>query len=167
MLRLYVHCQSFWFTFWKTENPLLTLLSLYARVLMIGFMSLRLVTTQQRSRRTTAGRDSRTQRKVGRGGEMPREDCKGPHQFTVCLITLQLLLYSDTCFLLFDDGMIWSHAYVITTDVLMVTGNCGIFMLNTNIFKHLSIKQIIAICEVLKKWIDGLLCSVILKFLRT
>ena len=73
---------------------------------MIGFMSLRLVTMQQRSRRTTAGRDSRTERKVGRVGEMPGEDCKGPHQFTVCLITLQLLLYLGTCFLLFDDGMI-------------------------------------------------------------
>ena len=151
----------------KDRKSSLTLLSLYARVLLIGFMSLRLVTTQQRSRRTTAGRDSRTQRKVGRGGEMPGEDCKGPHQFTVCLITLQLLLYWGTCFLLFDDGMIWSHAYVITTDVSMVTGNCGIFMLNTNIFKHLSIKQIIVICEVLKKWIDDLLFSAILKFLRT
>ena len=166
MLRLYMHCHSFWFKFWKTENPLLTLLSLYARVLMIGFMSLRLVTMQQRSR-TTVGRDSRTEREAGREGEMPGGNCKGPHQYTVCLITLQLLLYSDTCFLLFDDGMIWSHAYIITIDVLMVTGNCGIFMLNTNIFKHLSIKQIIAICEVLKKWIDGFLFSAILKFLRT
>ena len=68
-------------------------------------MSLRLVTMQQPSR-TTVGRDLRTEREAGRGGEMPGEDCKGPHQFTVCLITLQLLLYSGTCFLLFDDGMI-------------------------------------------------------------
>ena len=120
---------------------------------------------QQWSRRTTVGRDSRTEREAGREGEMPGGNCKGPHQFTVCLITLQLLLYSDTCFLLFDDGMIWIHAYVITTDVSMVTGNCGIFMLNTDIFKHLSIKQIIAIaiCGVLKNWIDGLLCSVDIK----
>ena len=57
---------------------------------------------QQRSRTTTVGRDSRTQRKAGREGEMPRGDSKGPGHFTVCLMVLQLLFYSDTCLLLFD-----------------------------------------------------------------
>lgn len=81
-------------------------LSLYARVLMTGLMSLRLAQQQQQSRRTTMGRDSRTQRKSGREGEMAGGDCEGPRQFTVCSIALQLSLYSDMCFLLFDHGMI-------------------------------------------------------------
>jgi len=91
---------------------------------------------QQRSRRTTTGRDSRTQGKAGREGEMSGGDSKGPRQFTVCLTAVLLLFYSDTCFILFDHCMIWSPAYLFTTDVLMVTGNYGFFMPNTSIFKH-------------------------------
>ena len=59
---------------------------------MTGFMSLRFVTTAT----TTVGRDSRTERKAGREGEMPGGGCEGPHLFTVCLITLRLSLYSDS-----------------------------------------------------------------------
>ena len=61
---------------------------------------------QQRSRTTTMGRDSRTQGKPGREGEMPRGDRKGPGHFTVCLTILPLLFYSDMHFLLFDHCMI-------------------------------------------------------------
>jgi len=60
---------------------------------------------QQRSRRTSMGRESRTQGKAGRG-EMPRGDGKGPGHFTVCLTVLHLLFYSDVCFLLFNHCMI-------------------------------------------------------------
>jgi len=52
------------------------------------------------------GRDSRTQRKAGREGEMPRGDSKAPGHFTGCLMVLQLLFYSDTCLLSFDHCMI-------------------------------------------------------------
>ena len=152
MLRLYVHCLSFWFLFWKTENPLyLTFLYLYARVLMTDSFLLGSSPQQQRSRTTTTGRESRTQGKAGREGQMSRGYSKGPGHFTVCLTILQLLFYSDTCFILFDHCMIWSCAYVVTRDVLMVTGNYGVFMLNTNIFKHYSRKQIITMCEVQKQ----------------
>ena len=117
LLRLYVHCQSFWFLFWKTENRLyLTLLYLYARFLMTDLFVLVSSPQQQRSRTTTTGRDSRTQRKAGREGEMPRGDSKGHGHFTVCLMVLQLLFYSVTCFLLFDHCMTWSCAYVVTRD---------------------------------------------------
>ena len=151
MLRLYVHCQSFWFMFWKTENPLyLTLLYLYARFVMTDLFLL-VPSPQQQWSRTTMGRDSRTQKKTGREGEMPRRDSKGRGHFTVCLMVLQLLFYSDTCFLFFDHSMTWSCAYVVTRHVLMVAGNSGFFMLNTNIIKHYSRKQIITICEVQKK----------------
>jgi len=123
----------------------------YAIVLMTDLFLLGSSPQQQWSRTTTTGRDSRTQAKAGREGEMPRGDSKGPGHFTVFLTVLQVLFYSDTCFLLFDHCMIWSCAYVVTRDVLMVTGNYGFFMLNTNIFKHYSRKQIITICEVEKK----------------
>jgi hypothetical protein len=104
-LHLYVHCSSFWFLFWKTENPLyLTFLYLYARVLMTDLFLSGSSPHQQWSRRTT-GRDSRTQGKAGRDAEMPAGDSKGPRQFTVCLNILQLLLYSDMWFLLFDHCM--------------------------------------------------------------
>jgi hypothetical protein len=136
LLHIYVNCLSFWFLFWKTENPpYLTFLYLYARVLMTDLF-LSGSSPQQQWSRTTTGRDSRTQGKAGREGEMPGGDSKGPRQFMVCLTILQLLLYSDTYFLLFDHCMIWSRAYVVTTDVLMVTGNYGFFIMNKNKFKH-------------------------------
>lgn len=105
-LHLYVHCSSFWFLFWKIENPLyLTFLYLYARVLMTDLFLSGLSPQQQWSRRRTTGGDSRTQGKAGRDGEMSAGDSKGPRQFTVCLKVLQLLFYTDTCFLLFDHCM--------------------------------------------------------------
>ena len=61
---------------------------------------------QRRRRRTTTGRDSRTEGKAGREGEMSGRESKGPRHFMVCLPFLQLLFYSDTCFLLFDHCMI-------------------------------------------------------------
>jgi hypothetical protein len=152
MLRLYVHCLSFWFLFWKTENALyLTFLYLYARVLITDLFFSGSSPQQQRGRRTTTGRDSRTQGKAGREGEMPWGDSKLPHHFTVCLTVLQLLFYWNTCFLLFSHCIIWSNAYEVTTNVLRVTGNYGFLMPNTNIFKHYSRKQIITICEVKKE----------------
>ena len=69
------------------------------------------------------GGDSRTQGRAGSEGGLPAGDSKRPHQFTVCLTALQLLFYSDTCFLLFHHCMTWSRAYLVTTDLLMVTGN--------------------------------------------
>ena len=138
MLRLNVHCLSFCFLFWKTENPLyLTFLYWYARVVITDLFLSGSSPQQQRGRRTTTGRDSRTEGKAGREGEMPGGDTKGPRHFTVCLTILQLLFYLNTLFLLFDHCMIWSRAYEGTTDVLIVTGNYGFLMPNTNIFKHL------------------------------
>jgi hypothetical protein len=100
-------------------------------------MSLRLVTTAAMKQKDNYGwRFKNSKKSWHREGEMSGGDSKGPRQFMVCLTTLQLVFYSDTCFILFDHCVIWSSAYVVTTDVLMVTGNYGLFVLNTSVFKH-------------------------------
>jgi hypothetical protein len=56
-------------------------------------------------------------------------------------IDMPVLIYLSTpcC------GNIWSHAYLVTRLVLMVTSNCCVIRLSINVFKHLQRKEIIII----------------------